>query len=143
MSEHILSGGPSILLVEDHPFQLIGMEMLLNSLGFFRLTPALDCAEALATIKSGSRYDLLLCDQHLPDGRGIELIEKAYELGGISHAMIISGIEDPNTLQQLHWAAKVQDIPLLACLSKPLPPKLFLQALPPLWLGSGIRPPHP
>lgn len=132
MGEHDLLGGPRILLVEDHPFQLIGLEMLLNHLGLFRLTPALDCTEALETIKNGNRYDLLLCDQHLPDGRGIDLIEKAYKLGGISHGIIISGIEDHPALQQLLWAAQQHHLPLLACLSKPLPPKLFLQALAPL-----------
>lgn len=139
MSKHILTGGPRILLVEDHPFQLIGMEVLLNRLGFFKLMPVLDCAEALAAIKSSSRYDLLLCDQHLPDGCGIELIEKAYELGGISHAIIISGVECPRTL---HRAATAQGIPLLACLSKPFTPKEFLRALEPLWLGGSVSQPH-
>lgn len=133
MSEYDLLGGPSILLVEDHPFQLIGLEMQLNRLGFFRLVPALDRAEALMMIQEGRRFDLLLCDQHLPDGRGIDLIETAYSLGGISHAILISGIDYPPTLQQLLWAAQQSGLPLLACLSKPLPPQLFLHALEPLW----------
>lgn len=133
MRERDLLSRHRILLVEDHPFQLIGLEILLNRLGFFKLTPALDSAEALKIIESGRYFDLLLCDQHLPSGRGIDLIESAYRMGGIGHAMLISGIDDQAIFEQLLCAAQQQDLPLLACLSKPLCPTLFLDTLKPIW----------
>ena len=131
MSEYIKGRELNILLVEDHPFQLIGLEMQINRLGFFRLAPALDCAEAMSLIQEGRTFDLLVCDQHLPDGLGINLIEKAYALDGIRHAVLLSGIEEPPTLQMLLQTARERGLPLLACLSKPLPVQAFLNALPP------------
>jgi CheY-like chemotaxis protein len=122
-----------ILLVEDHPFQLIGLEMQLNRLGLYQLTPALDSAEVLILIEEGRRFDLLLCDQHLPDGYGIDLIERAHALGGIRFAMLISGIDDTPLRQQLLQDAQARGIPLLAYLEKPLSAALFQQALEPVW----------
>ena len=110
MSECIQGRELNILLVEDHPFQLIGLEMQINRLGFFRLAPALDCAEAMSLIQEGRTFDLLVCDQHLPDGLGINLIEKAYALGGIRHAVLLSGIEEPDT-QMLLQTARERGLP--------------------------------
>lgn len=121
-----------ILLVKDHSFQLFGLEILLNRLGFFRLTPALDSTEALKIIKSGRYFDLLLSDQHLPDGRGIDLIESAHRLGGIGYAMLISGIDDLAVFESLLSNARQKGTPRLACLSKPLCPTLFLNMLKPI-----------
>jgi CheY-like chemotaxis protein len=123
----------SILLVEDHPFQLIGMEMQLNRKGFFRLTPAMDRAEAIALINEGRRFDLLLCDQHLPDGLGTHLIEEAYALGGIRYAILISGIDEAHLRQSTLETAHERGLPILANLSKPLSMEAFLEALPPIW----------
>lgn len=136
MSEHTPLGGPSILVVEDHPFQLIGLEMQLNRMDFFRLTPVLDGTEALAMIKEGRQFDLLLCDQYLPDSLGIDLIEEAYSLGGVRHAILLSGIDDQPALQQLQLAAQLRGLPVLACLRKPLPSQSFLKALEPLWSSN-------
>ena len=130
MSAHIQGRELNILLVEDHPFQLIGLEMQLNRLGFFSLAPALDCAEAMSLIQEGRTFDLLVCDQHLPDGLGINLIEKAYSLGNIRYAVLLSGIDEPSKLEILLQTARKCGLPLLACLSKPLPVQAFLNALP-------------
>ena len=129
MGEYDLLGGPSILLVEDHPFQLIGLELQLNRMGFFRLTPALNCHEALAIIREGRRFDLLLCDQYLPDGKGVDLIKDAYELNSIRHAILLSGIDDRLTLERLLLTAQLRGLPLLASLSKPLSSQEYLKAV--------------
>ncbi len=74
MSTHSLR----ILLVEDHPFQLIATQVLLNNHGYFLLTPALTAAEALAAMqRSEHPYGLVLCDQCLPDMSGLDLIDEA------------------------------------------------------------------
>lgn len=126
-----------ILVVEDHPFQLIGLEIQLNQFGFFKLTPVLEMAEALRLLEGGSRYDLLLCDQHLADGYGMQLIEQAYALQAIDYAILLSGIDNPDALLNMQEAAKTRGLPLLACLSKPLNREAFLGALEPMLLGTG------
>ena len=133
MKTHASHRQPKILLVEDHPFQLIGLHMQLNLLGFFRVSTALDKAEALALIDRGLSFDLLLCDQHLPDGYGLDLIDSAHQLGAIRYAMLISGIDESPLRQHLLHNAHERDLPLLACLSKPLPVERFQQALAPIW----------
>ncbi len=40
-----------ILLVEDHPFQLIATQILLNNQGYFLLTPVLTASEAMAAME--------------------------------------------------------------------------------------------
>jgi CheY-like chemotaxis protein len=116
MSKHNLR----ILLVEDHPFQLIATQILLNSQGYFLLTPALTATEALQAMeRTLEPYDLLLCDQCLPDGEGFEVIEQAFKVGMARSAVVLSGL-DASRLQAIEQLAAQRDLPLLGCLSKPL-----------------------
>jgi CheY-like chemotaxis protein len=109
-----------ILLVEDHPFQLIATQVLLNNHGFYRLTPALTASEAmLALERSATPYDLLLCDQGLPDVCGLDLIEQASRRGLIHQAVVFSGLAQ-SRLDDLQSQAAERGLPLLGCLSKPL-----------------------
>ena len=135
MGEFELMGGPSILLVEDHSFQLIGLEMQLNRLGLFNLAQALDGADALRMLQAGRKFDLLLCDQHLPDTLGVDLILEAQRLGCVRYSMRISGIDHPEALEQLPAVQQSQP-QLLACLSKPLSSERFMSALAPIWAGT-------
>ncbi|KFE51354.1 response regulator [Pseudomonas syringae] len=116
MSKHKLR----ILLVEDHPFQLIAIQILLNNQGYFLLTPALTAAEALAAMERTTQpYDLLLCDQCLPDGDGLDLIERALTQGQVRRAIVLSGL-DRDRLEEIEQMAAQRGLPLLGCLSKPL-----------------------
>lgn len=116
MSKHKLR----ILLVEDHPFQLIAIQILLNNQGYFLLTPALTAAEAVEAMqRTAQPYDLLLCDQCLPDGDGFDLIEHALNQGQVKRAIVLSGLERER-LDEIEQMALQRGLPLLGCLSKPL-----------------------
>lgn len=109
-----------ILLVEDHPFQLIATQVILNNQGYFLLTPALTAAEAMQAIERTSLpYDLLICDQRLPDGEGFDVIEQAFRLGMARYAIVLSGLET-SQLHDIEQLAAQRGLPLLGCLSKPL-----------------------
>lgn len=109
-----------ILLVEDHPFQLIATQILLNNQGYFLLTPALTAAEAFAALeRSPQPYDLLLCDQCLPDMAGLEVIDHAWRKGLAHQAILLSGLA-PDQLHNLEQSARQRGLPLLGCLNKPL-----------------------
>ncbi|MFV3304416.1 response regulator [Pseudomonas sp. NY15181] len=119
----------AILVVEDHPFQLIAMQMHLNRMGFFYLTPALDAEEARDACKRrGEPFDLLLCDINLPGTSGIELFSELASNGGIRQAILFSCKEE-DELQSLEQDLKSRGLPLLACLSKPLDQQTLLQSL--------------
>lgn len=109
-----------ILLVEDHPFQLIATQILLNNQGYFLLTPVLTAVEAMnAMERSPEPYDLLLCDQCLPDLTGFDLIERACERDLVRQAIVLSGLPGAH-LRTLESIARRRGLPLLGCLSKPL-----------------------
>jgi CheY-like chemotaxis protein len=106
--------------VEDHPFQLIATQVLLNNHGFYRLTPVLNANEAMIALeRSATPYDLLLCDQRLPDVCGLDLIEQASQRGLIHQAVVFSGLAQ-SRLDDLQSQAAQRGLPLLGCLSKPL-----------------------
>lgn len=109
-----------ILLVEDHPFQLIATQILLNNHGYYLLTPALTASEAMAAMeRSIEPYDLLLCDQCLPDLSGLDLINQACQRGLARQAIVLSGLPGSQLLD-LQQLASERGLPLLGCLSKPL-----------------------
>jgi CheY-like chemotaxis protein len=120
-----------ILLVEDHPFQLIALQILLNNHGLYRVTPALNASEALAALeRSAEPYDLMLCDQRLPGMDGAQLIEIASQRGLIRNAVLLSGLE-PEQLADIQSDAAGRGLPLLGCLVKPLNTLELLQLISP------------
>jgi CheY-like chemotaxis protein len=118
-----------ILLVEDHPFQLIATQILLNNQGYYRLTPVLTAAEAMVAMeKAKDPFDVLLCDQCLPDLPGLDLIELACQQGLIRRAVVLSGLSQEQ-LEELESTAAQRQLPLLGCLSKPLHVQAFTALL--------------
>jgi CheY-like chemotaxis protein len=109
-----------ILLVEDHPFQLMATQYLLNSYGFHQLTSAYNAESALRLMQQAKLpFEILLCDQCLPDLQGLELIDRASRHGFIQKAIILSGLT-PNELDDLKKQANERGLPLLGYLTKPL-----------------------
>ncbi|MET0849411.1 MAG: response regulator [Pseudomonas sp.] len=109
-----------ILLVEDHPFQLRATQYLLESYGFTQLT-ATDSAEAALQqmFKASQPFDILLCDQCLPDLPGLDLIEFASQRGMIRKAVLLSSLTTVE-LDGLEKMAGEHGLPLLGYLIKPL-----------------------
>ena len=116
MPQHCLH----ILLVEDHPFQLLATQCLLKSFGFEQLTLAENAEHAIRQMtRSRTPFDLMLCDQCLPDLPGLELVEIASCRGFISAAILLSGLSTLE-LSTLYTQARQRGLPLLGYLSKPL-----------------------
>jgi CheY-like chemotaxis protein len=118
-----------ILLVEDHPFQLRATQYLLESFGFTRLITT-DCAQAAFQEMNRAKqpFDILLCDQCLPDMPGIELVKLASELGMIRQAILLSSLTSAE-LDGIETSANIHDLPLLGYLIKPLKQSEFIQLL--------------
>ncbi|MFO2464045.1 response regulator [Pseudomonas sp. 15FMM2] len=116
-----------ILLVEDHPFQLLAIQSLLNSFGFNQLTPTENAEQAIRLMaKTDIPFDIMLCDQCLPDMTGLALVEIASRAGFIKHAILLSGL--PATeLEALKTQALESNIPLLGYLAKPLDKETWTQ----------------
>ena len=109
-----------ILLVEDHPFQLLATQCLLRSFGFDQLTPVENAEQAIRLMSQSEHpFDLMLCDQCLPDLPGLELVEIASRQRFITSAILLSGLP-PAELINLKKQALQRNLPLLGYLSKPL-----------------------
>ncbi|KAB0499635.1 response regulator [Pseudomonas vancouverensis] len=109
-----------ILLVEDHPFQLRATQYLLESYGFTQLTPVDSAGGAMQLMFSATRpFDLLLCDQCLPDLSGLELLRLANRHRMIRRAIILSSLT-PYELDEIKIRASRLALPLLGYLTKPL-----------------------
>ncbi|WP_448652289.1 response regulator [Pseudomonas fluorescens] len=121
-----------ILLVEDHPFQLLATQCLLKSFGFEQLTLAENAEQAVRVMsQSHAPFDLMLCDQCLPDLPGLELVEIASRRGFITGAILLSGL--PATeLSNLASQALQRGLPLLGYLLKPLNKDELSQLIAPL-----------
>jgi CheY-like chemotaxis protein len=118
-----------ILLVEDHPFQLRATQYLLESYGFTQLTTT-DCAKAALQQLLGAEqpFDILLCDQCLPDISGIDLVKFASHQGMIKQAILLSSLTRAE-LDGLENMANIHDLPLLGYLVKPLKQAEFIKLL--------------
>jgi CheY-like chemotaxis protein len=129
MHKNMIKDNLRILLVEDHPFQLKATQYLLESYGFNRLTTT-DCAQgALAQMfRAEQPFDILLCDQCLPDLSGIELVKFASRRGMIKQAILLSSLTSIE-LDRLEDMAATHDLPLLGYLIKPLKQDEFIQLL--------------
>ncbi|EJM14109.1 CheY-like receiver domain-containing protein [Pseudomonas sp. GM18] len=109
-----------ILLVEDHPFQLRATQYLLESYGFTQLTTTDSAEGALQQmLKAAQPFDILLCDQCLPDLPGLDLIEFASHRGMIRQAILLSSLTSAE-LEKLKTVAYEHGLPLLGYLIKPL-----------------------
>jgi CheY-like chemotaxis protein len=118
-----------ILLVEDHPFQLRATQYLLESYGFTQLTTT-DSAEGALQLmlKAVKPFDILLCDQCLPDLPGLDLVELASHQGMIRQAILLSSLTSAE-LDELKKLANEHDLPLLGYLIKPLKQSEFRNLL--------------
>jgi CheY-like chemotaxis protein len=115
--------------VEDNPIQLRATQYLLESFGFTRLITT-DCAQgALHEMRrAGQPFDILLCDQCLPDMLGIDLVKLASQLGMIRKAILLSSLTCAE-LDGIKSTANIHDLPLLGYLIKPLKQSEFTQLL--------------
>lgn len=118
-----------ILLVEDHPFQLMATQYLLESYGFTQLTTCDSAQGALQQmLTAGQPFDILLCDQCLPDLPGLDLVELASHQGMIRQAILLSSLTCTE-LDGLEKTANAHGLPLLGYLIKPLKQSEFRKLL--------------
>ena len=129
MSNPKLEDDLRILLVEDHPFQLRATQYLLESYGFTQLTTSGSAQDALQQMLTAVQpFDILLCDQCLPDLPGLDLVKFASHRGMIRKAILLSSLTCTE-LDGLEKTANAHGLPLLGYLIKPLKQSEFRKLL--------------
>lgn len=109
-----------VLVVDDDPFALEVLTMLLRELGIRDITTAADGALALQALEQKkSAYDLMLSDLHMPNMDGFEFIVAATKVGFTGGLVIVSG-QDGDILHSAGLVAQLRRIQLLGTVSKPV-----------------------
>ena len=118
---------PTVLLVEDHPFERTVLTSILKDLGVTDVIEAGNGFEALETVgRSSDAIDLVICDLRMPGMDGVEFLRRIGEAG--SHpAVVLSSAADRQIVASVENMAKAYGLRVLGSLTKP-PRRTPLQA---------------
>ena len=81
--EDVLLKNLHCLIADDEPMILMGLEEMLHQLGVKHVTRARSGAKVLSELQNADNpVDCILCDLHMPDGNGLQVL-KAIRTGQI------------------------------------------------------------
>lgn len=89
--------------MEDDPFSQVLLETLLSSFGS-TVKIAKSAAESIACLSENEHYDVMLLDVQLPDGDGLDVLQRSKQLRPNLPVIIQTasiGREEPETYTQL------------------------------------------
>lgn len=110
-----------ILLVDDEVDVRTSLRDLLGELPDVTVEVARNCAEG--TVKaSGAPWDIIICDEHMPDGSGLELLTRISATAPATRLILMSAHQDFAMAVRAINEAKVD-----AFLEKPWEPEQLLQ----------------
>ena len=115
-------GALKVLVVDDDPFQLELIGDTLRSLGIVDITQAASSDQALqaqARFKTGTPFDLLVCDLHMPGKDGFQMMEAMASAGYRGAVIIVSG-QDSAVLHSASLVAQLRRFKLLGSIQKPV-----------------------
>jgi DNA-binding response OmpR family regulator len=78
----------NILYAEDDTWLMLSVTEMLEDEGW-RVEVCAEASTALEKIEGGNSYDLLLLDNYLPGGSGLELVRRARSLAHRQHTPVI------------------------------------------------------
>jgi len=107
-----------VLILEDNAFQLMALHQMLNATGVFDVLTAENVESARQSLANRGPIDVAICDLHLEEGDGLELIRSLAE-GQEAQALIILSSAEPEVLEGAAHMARQQGLHVLGCLRKP------------------------
>ena len=87
-----------LLLIDDHQIYLDGLTLTLTNLcQGITLDHARTASEALQQVGQHT-YDLILLDLHLPDGNGLNLLDRLQSIDSLTPVAILTGSNNPSDM---------------------------------------------
>jgi EAL domain-containing protein (putative c-di-GMP-specific phosphodiesterase class I) len=118
-----------ILLLDDEPYMLKLIGMMLNNLGFTQVTAFENGHAALEFVdRSEQAPDLILLDLNMPQMDGIEFVRHLVERSYSGSLILVSG-EDERMLQTAESLIRAHQIPILGRLHKAVTPQTLASLL--------------
>jgi CheY-like chemotaxis protein len=110
----------NVLVVDDDDFQIDFTSDVLADLGIKNISTASSGQDALAQLKRAiKKTNLVLCDLHMPQMDGFELMRQLTELGYAGGVIVVSGQED-KVLHTANLVAQLGSFQFLGEMKKPL-----------------------
>lgn len=110
-----------ILILDDDPLVLMNYMDILTDAGY-NCTGSSNITQAWNNLKS-RKFDLLVCDNDLPDGKGSDLIERMNQSGMKIPVIYLSAALN-SLLEKIFELDNVKKV-----LTKPAPPALLLESV--------------
>ncbi|RMV72856.1 Response regulator/EAL domain-containing protein [Pseudomonas caricapapayae] len=107
-----------VLILEDHPFQLMALHQMLNANQVFDVLAADSVAVARLSLQSRGPVDIAICDLQMEGPDGLELIRFMAE-NGLARALIIVSSSAACVLEGVAQLALSQGLKVLGYVQKP------------------------
>jgi DNA-binding NtrC family response regulator len=107
-----------VLILEDHPFQLMALHQMLNANRVYDVLTAESVESAYGSLERRGRVDIAICDLQMLDADGLALIRHLAS-EGLAGALIILGGAERNVLDSVSQLAQQLGLRVLGCLQKP------------------------
>jgi CheY-like chemotaxis protein len=119
----------NVLVVDDDDFQIDFTSDVLADLGIKHVATATSGQDALAQLKRAiKKTNLVLCDLHMPQMDGFELMRQLSALGFTGGVIVVSGQED-KVLHTANLVAQLGSFQFLGEMKKPLSKDLMQAAI--------------
>ncbi|EGH41032.1 EAL:response regulator receiver, partial [Pseudomonas syringae pv. pisi str. 1704B] len=107
-----------VLILEDHPFQLMALHQMLNANQVFDVLVADSVEVARLSLQSRGPVDIAICDLQMEGPDGLELIRFMAE-NGLARALIIVSCSAACVLEGVAQLALAQGLNVLGYMQKP------------------------
>lgn len=108
-----------ILIVDDHAFIRVTLQVTLEQLGNFSCYQAQSGETAMATLNHNPQIQLIFCDLNMPDEDGITLLTRLAKLRSKLKIILISG-EDKEVLQSAQSLGSKFGLHIIGIAEKPI-----------------------
>ncbi|MCF4990773.1 EAL domain-containing protein, partial [Pseudomonas gessardii] len=107
-----------VLILEDHPFQLMALHQMLNANGVFNVLTAESVEVARQSLASKGPVDIAICDLYLEHGDSLGLIREMAEQG-LAQVLVLLSDADRDVLDGVASMARQAGLNVLGCMPKP------------------------
>lgn len=107
-----------VLILEDHPFQLMALHQMLNANGVFDVLVAESVAAAMQMLERRGPVDVAICDLYMDGPDGLALIRYLAQ-HRLASAVIVLSDAEPALLDNIAELAPQLGLRLLGCVQKP------------------------
>lgn len=107
-----------VLILEDHPFQLMALHQMLNANGVFDVLTAESVDIACQVLARRGPVDIAICDLHMEGPDGLAFIRHLAESGLAASVIILSGAETC-VIDSVGKLARHMGVNVLGCVQKP------------------------